>query len=225
MGIFAFFIASRVSPPPYLVFQNSALLFGCLSISSKSSCSFENYLRAAKSFEGKVFAVDSKSLSGGIGLLLNKVVQMRKEGLSGAEIYQKAEALKEKLQLSFVLDVMDFLHKGGRCSSMQYIGAKILKIHPEIVMKDGELKSGHKYPGRVAKCYLKYVEDLAAAYPNYDKSVCYLTFSPTEREYIDSVKQKVKELFDFEEICEVHASSTINCHCGPNTIGVLFITE
>ena len=196
-----------------------------LSISSKSSCSFENSLRAGKAFEGKVFAIDTKSLSGGIGLLLNKVVKMREEGLSGAEIYQNAEKIKEKLQLSFVLDVMDFLHKGGRCSSMQYIGAKILKIHPEIVMKDGELKSGHKYPGRVGKCYLKYVEDLAQAYPNYDKSVCYITYSPSDKEYVDSVKEKVKELFDFEEILEVHASSTITCHCGPNTIGVLFITE
>lgn len=196
-----------------------------LSISSKSSCSFDNSFRAAKNFEGKVFAIDTKSLSGGIGLLLNKVVKMREEGLSGAEICQKAEELKDKLHLSFVLDVMDYLHKGGRCTGMQYIGAKILKIHPEIVMKDGELKSGHKYKGGVAKCYLKYVEDLAQDYPNYDKSVCYLTYSPSDVEYVQSVKEKVKELFDFEEICEVEASSTITCHCGPNTIGVLFITE
>ncbi len=196
-----------------------------LSISSKASCSFENSKRAADAFNGKVFAIDTKSLSGGIGLLLNKIVIMREEGLSASEIVAKAEGLVDKLQLSFVVDTMDFLHKGGRCSSLQYIGAKILKIHPEIVMKDGQLKSGEKYIGKVTKCYNKYVEDLAKKYPDYDKSVCYLTFSPSDLEYIEGVKAKVKEHFNFEEIYEVNASATITCHCGPNTVGVLFIKE
>ncbi len=196
-----------------------------LSISSKASCSYDNSKRAAETFNGKVFAIDTKSLSGGIGLLLNQIVIMREKGLSATEIVEKAETLTDKLQLSFVVDTMDFLHKGGRCSSLQYIGAKILKIHPEIVMKDGQLKSGEKYIGKVTKCYGKYVEDLAKKYPDYDKSVCYLTFSPSDPEYIAGVKEKVKELFDFEEIYEVHASATITCHCGQNTVGVLFIKE
>lgn len=196
-----------------------------LSISSKASCSFENSSRAAETFNGRVFTIDTKSLSGGIGLLLNKIVLMRAEGLDATEIVEKATSLVDKLQLSFVVDTMDFLHKGGRCSSLQYIGAKILKIHPEIVMVDGQLKSGEKYIGKVSKCYVKYLEDLAKKYPNYDKSVCYLTFSPSDPEYVSAVKAKVEELFDFEQICLVNASATITCHCGPNTLGLLFIKE
>ena len=196
-----------------------------LSISSKASCSYQNSKMASEKFKGKVQTIDTKSLSGGIGLLLRKMVIMREEGLSSVEIVKNAYDLLDKIILSFVVDTMDYLHKGGRCSSLAYVGAKILKIHPEIIMVDGELKSGSKYIGKVTKCYDKQIEDLAKKYPNYDKSICYLTHSPTNSQYLEGILAKVKECFDFEEIQDVEASGTITCHCGPNTVGVLFITK
>jgi len=196
-----------------------------LSISSKASCSYQNAQLASEKFNGKVSVVDTKLLSGGIGLVLNKALKMREDGLSFKEMINGINELLDKTILSFVVDTMDFLYKGGRCSSMQYVGAKILKIHPEIVMVDGQLKSGAKYIGKVTKCYEKYIEELAAKYPDYDDSVCYITYSPTSEEYISVVDQKVKECFNFKEIKHVNASGTITCHCGPNTVGVLFITK
>ena len=196
-----------------------------LSISSCASSSYQNSNIASKKFNGKVYAIDTKLLSGGIGLLLNKMVKMREDGLSMQEIVKNVEELRDKVVLSFVVDTMDFLYKGGRCSSLAYVGAKILKIHPEIISIDGQLKSGKKYIGKVTKCYNDYIQDLASKYTDYDKSVCYLTHSPTNPEYIQAIKDKVQEVFDFEEILDVEASGTITCHCGPNTVGILFVTK
>ena len=196
-----------------------------LSISSKASSSFQNSEIASKKFNGKVYAIDTKLLSGGIGLVLNQMVKMREQGLSAKEIVEKVEVLRDKTVLSFVVDTMDYLYKGGRCSSLAYAGAKLLKIHPVIVMVDGQLKSGQKYMGSVTKCYKKYIEDLAKAYPEYDNSVCYLTHSPIEKEYVAEIRAKVEECFNFDEIVEVEASGTITCHCGPNTMGILFIAK
>lgn len=206
-----------------LLKENDAVIH--LSISSKASSSYQNSDIASKTFKGKVYSIDTKSLSGGIGLLLNQMVIMREQGLSAEEIVEKANDLIDKLVLSFVVDTMDYLYKGGRCSSLAYVGAKILKIHPEIIMVDGQLKSGSKYIGKITKCYEKYVEDLAKDYTDYDKSICYLTYSPSDPEYIKGIRAKVEELFDFEEIVEVNASGTITCHCGQNTVGVLFIKK
>lgn len=194
-----------------------------LSISSGASCTYNNSVLASEKFNGKVVCVDTKSLSGGFGLLLIKAVKLRDAGYDANHIKAEILTLLDKVNLSFVVDTMEFLYKGGRCSSMQYYGAKILKIHPGITMVDGKLKSNAKYFGNVNKCYLKYAEDLKKKYPDYDNSICLVTHSPMEDKNVQVVIDKVKEMFNFKEIYEVDASSTITCHCGENTLGILFI--
>ncbi|HBF44716.1 MAG TPA: hypothetical protein DDW16_03730 [Clostridiales bacterium] len=194
-----------------------------LSISSGASCTYNNSLTASEKFNGKVVCIDTKSLSGGFGLLLIKAVKLRDSGYDANHIKAEILTLLDKVNLSFVVDTMEFLHKGGRCTSMQYYGAKILKIHPEIVMVDGKLKSNSKYFGNINKCYIKYADDLKKKYPDYDNSICLVTHSPMEDKNVQVVIDKVKEMFDFKEIYDVNASSTITCHCGENTLGILFI--
>lgn len=193
------------------------------SISSGASSTYNNAEQASKKFEGKVFCVDTKSLSGGIGLMVMKAVKLRNEGYGAEYIKDEIISIRDNINMSFVVDTMDFLYKGGRCASMQYYGAKILKIHPSIAMVDGKLKSDGKYFGNVLKCMVKYAEDLKKKYPNYDDSVCLITHSPMDSESVQKITEKVRELFIFKEIYDVDASSTITCHCGENTLGVLFI--
>lgn len=193
------------------------------SISSGASSTYNNAEQASKKFNGKVFCIDTKSLSGGIGLMVIRAVKLRNEGYDGEKIKEEIISIRDKVNLSFVVDTMDFLYKGGRCTSMQYYGAKIIKIHPSIAMVDGKLKSDGKYFGNVLKCMAKYTEDLRKKYPEYDDSVCLITHSPMDSADVQKITDKVKEMFTFKEIYDVNASSTITCHCGENTLGVLFI--
>lgn len=193
------------------------------SISSGASSTYNNAEQASKKFDGKVLCIDTKSLSGGIGLMVMKAVELKSAGYGAERIKDEIISIRDNINMSFVVDTMDFLYKGGRCTSMQYYGAKILKIHPSIAMVDGKLKSDGKYFGNVLKCMSKYAEDLKKKYPNYDDSVCLITHSPMEDESVQKIAEKVKDLFTFKKIYDVNASSTITCHCGENTLGILFI--
>lgn len=193
-------------------------------ISSHDSSSYNNAVAAAKECKG-VYVVDSLQLSSGQGLLIMKAIDYRKEGLSAKETFDKIESVKLKARTSFVLDRLDFLHKGGRCSLVALLGAKLLKLHPHISMTDGALGVKAKYQGSMIRCVNKYVEDLAAEYTHYDKTRCFITHSPTDADIIEAVKAKVAELFDFDEVIETQAGTTVTSHCGKNTIGVLFIAE
>ena len=126
---------------------------------------------------------------------------------------------------SFVPDSLDYLHKGGRCSLVQLLGAKVLKLHPHISMVNGALIVKKKYMGNMLRCVKQYVADLAEEYTSYDKTRVFITHCNADTELVDAVRQLVEELFDFDEIIETHAGTTVGSHCGKNTIGVLFIVE
>ncbi len=193
------------------------------NISSLASGSHNFAVEAAKSFNGKVRVIDSKALSSGQGLLVLKGADMRDEGKTGEEIERAIFDLRDRTNTSFVPDVLDYLHKGGRCSGMTMLAANLLKIHPKIVMIDGKLQSGGKYKGNMDRCIAKYVEELKATYPSYDKSRCFITHSSAEKELVDAAKAKVQEAFQFDEVIETVAGSIITSHCGKGTLGVLFI--
>lgn len=195
------------------------------NISSKASVSHSCAVEAAKGFSGKVRVVDSKALSSGQGLLVMKAIDWRNEGKSAEEIESAANALRDKVNTSFVPDTLDYLYKGGRVSGMVKLAAGMFKIHPQILMKDGQLEPGKKYRGKMSVLIKQYVEDLKQMYPKYDKRRCFITHSCADEELVQSAREKVKELFDFEEIVETVAGSVITGHCGRNTLGVLFITE
>lgn len=197
------------------------------NISSKASSSHENAARAAqdKQFKSKVLVVDSHALSTGQGLLVLKACDLAREGRSPKDIAEITTKLRDKVNTSFVPDALDYLHKGGRCSLASLMGARVLKLHPMIDMKDGRLYAKKKYMGGLDRCLKNYVAELAADYPHYDKTRCFITHSCCEADVVERVRAQVKELFQFDEILETTAGSVVTTHCGKNTLGVLFIYE
>ena len=188
------------------------------NISSKASGSHGFALAAAQKIGGdRVYVVDSHALSTGQGLLVLKACDLRREGRAAAQIYQTILSLRGKVLL--------YLYKGGRCSTLSYYGAKVLSIHPMIDMKEGQLYPKKKYIGKMARCIRSYINDLAAAYPDYDKTRCFVTHSNADPELVELAKGMVRELFDFDVILETVAGSIVTSHCGRNTLGVLFISK
>lgn len=194
-----------------------------INISAKASGSHNMAKQAAAGFGGRVRVIDSKALSSGQGLLVLKACDLRDEGKTAAEIEECLEELKTRVNTSFVPDALDYLHKGGRCSGMKMFVANALKIHPKIVMRDGQLEQGGKYRGHMERCIAQYVEDLRNTYPDYDPSRCFITHSSAEKDLVEVAKAKVRELFRFDEIIETVAGSIITSHCGKGTLGVLFV--
>ncbi len=194
-----------------------------INISTKSSGSHNFAKNAAENFNGKVYVVDSKALSSGQGLLVLKACDMRDEGKSAEEIVTALEEIRERINTSFVPDNLDYLHKGGRVSGMVKTVAGMFKIHPQILMEDGQLIPGKKYKGKMSVLIKQYIDDLKELYPNYDKSRCFVTHSTADRELVDAAIAKVKENFEFDEIIETVAGSIITSHCGKGTLGVLFV--
>jgi DegV family protein with EDD domain len=193
------------------------------NISSKSSGSHNFAVLAAESFHGKVKVIDSKALSSGQGLLVLAACDLRDEGKSSDEIVAAINELKTRVNTSFVPDSLDYLHKGGRVSGMVKVAASMFKIHPQILMDDGQLVPGKKYMGKMQMCLPRYIQDLKEMYPDYDKKRCFITHSSADKEIVDLAKAKVKELFEFDEVIETVAGSIITSHCGKGTLGVLFI--
>ena len=193
------------------------------SISAKSSGSHNMAKQAAEGFGGRVRVIDSMALSSGQGLLVMKACDMRDEGKSAAEIEEAILEIRTRVNTSFVPDSLDYLHKGGRVSGTVKLAAAAFKIHPLIMMEEGQLVPGKKYKGKMSVLIKQYVEDLKERYPSYDKTRCFITHSSAEPELVEAAKAKVTELFDFEEVIETVAGSIITSHCGKGTLGVLFV--
>ena len=195
------------------------------NISAKSSGSHNMATQAAESFGGKVRVIDSMALSSGQGLLVLKAADMRDAGNSVDDIVEAVNALRERVNTSFIPDRLDYLYKGGRCSKMEMFGANILKIHPLIYMEEGKLVPGKKYRGKMSFIIKQYIDDLKELYPNYEKTRCFVTHSSADPELVATAIQKVKETFEFDEVIETVAGSIVTSHCGRGTLGVLFVYE
>ena len=195
------------------------------NISSKASVTHNCAKAAAQNFNGKVKVIDSLALSSGQGLLVMKAVDLKNQGKTAEEIETEVNALREKVNTSFIPDRLDYLYKGGRCSKMEMYGANLLRIHPMIDMKDGALTVKRKFRGKMEMCMKAYVEDLKNTYPAYDKTRCFITHASAYEGLVEYTKNLVKESFDFDEVIETVAGAVVTGHCGKNTIGVLFIAE
>ena len=195
------------------------------NISSKSSGSHNMAKQAAESFGGKVRVIDSMALSSGQGLLVMKAADLRDAGKSVDEIVEAVEEIRTHINTSFIPDSLDYLHKGGRVSGMVKLAAGLFKIHPLIMMDNGQLVPGKKYKGKMSVIIKQYIEDLANMYPKYDKTRCFITHSTADPELVAAAKEKVQELFNFDEVIETVAGSIVTSHCGRNTLGVLFVYE
>lgn len=190
-----------------------------VSLSSQMSSSFNNANLVAGDTEN-VFVVDSKNLSTGIALLCIYARELANKNIDPKEIYEKTQARTDKLRVSFVLERLNYMYKGGRCNAVTLLGANLLKIRPEIVVSNGRMGVGKKYRGAIAKVIDNYSDDVIAAYPNADKSMVFITHSSPMPEIQESLKNKLKAA-GFKTIYDTDAGGAICSHCGPNCIGIL----
>lgn len=199
-----------------------------LSLGSSLSVTHQSSVLAAREFPGRVFSIDTQNLSTGSGLLVIKACELRDAGLSAEEICHKINEMVPKAHASFVLDRLDFLHAGGRCSAIAVLGANILGLRPSIEVHNddgGSMGVGKKYRGNYQKVLVQYTEDTLNKYDNIDTDRVFLTHAGTDQENVDAVYEALKAKNLFKEILITRASCTISSHCGPNTLGVLFMTK
>lgn len=191
-------------------------------ISSEMSACYQNANIAANGSE-HIFTVDSRNLSTGIGQLVLDAAEMAERGESAASIKAALDKKKELLDVTFVIDTLEYLRRGGRCSSLAALGANLLSLHPMIEVKDGKMGVGKKYRGSVEKCITKYIDDKLKNGNNIDYHRIFITHSVGfSDEFMESVKAQIRSLGPFEEIIETVAGCTVSCHCGPKTLGLLF---
>lgn len=194
-------------------------------ISSEMSSCYQNACIAASELDKKVYPVDARNLSTGIGQLVLAAAEMAQAGASGEEIAEAMNAKREKLDVSFVVDTLVYLHKGGRCSAVAALGANLLSLKPCIEVKDGTMGVGKKYRGNMEKCLTQYVRDRLADREDVDTKRIFITHSGVAPELIEKVRAEVCMHQNFEEVLITRAGSTISSHCGPGTLGILFFSK
>lgn len=197
-----------------------------ISLASGISSSYQNCCIAAQEL-GNVYPVDSCSLSTGTGLLVLEAADRIAQGMSAAQIQQELLALRTSVHASFVLDTLTFLHAGGRCSALAALGANVLNIKPciEVDNTTGKMKVGKKYRGSLDKVLKHYTLDKLKDRTDLKLDRVFITHSGISEERIEIVRKTIEEVADFKEIFITRAGSTISSHCGPNTLGVLFMTK
>ena len=198
-----------------------AVVHFCLSSQISSAC---NNAKLAADNLKNVYVVDTKSLSTGIALLAIYARELAESGKSAEEIYELCEKRTKDVQASFVVKKLDYLHKGGRCSSVALLGANLLSIRPEIVLNDGKMISAKKYLGKMEKVIEKYCKDVLAENQNPDKKYAFVTYTTASEEMVSIAKSALTEA-GFETIYETTAGATITSHCGENTLGILFLNK
>ena len=194
-----------------------------LDISSELSCSYANARLAAQELEG-VYPVDSQMLSTG-GLLAIEGAECRDKGMRAEEIARHLDALKDKVDTSFVLDTLEFMWKGGRCSAVASLGANLLKLKPALEMKEGKLGVYKKYRGSITAVYQQYIRERLAGKRVRPGHVFITESGEIEAATLAQLDNLVRELIPVKEIHHTTAGCTVSSHCGPKTLGVLFINE
>ena len=197
------------------------------TISSSMSASYNNVKLAAEDMDmsDRVHVIDSANLSTGIGLLVVRAAELVKEGKTAEEIVAEIEALKGKVRASFVIDTLVYLHRGGRCSGLAALLGTALKLHPRIAVADGAMHPEKKYRGSSKRYVLDYVKDMEADLKNARPERVFITHSGCDKDIVKNVKEYLEGLGIFAEILETRAGSVVSSHCGPGTLGVLFIAR
>ncbi|MBR5547183.1 MAG: DegV family protein [Clostridia bacterium] len=199
----------------------------CFAI-SESMSSTANAMRLAAQrleAENRVTVVDSANLSTGVGLLVIEAARMARAGMNARQIVEIVEKLKPRVRASFVVDTLTFLHRGGRCSGAAALVGGTLKLHPRIAVENGKMAPGKKYRGRMSRAIMDYVQDMEADLKAAKTDRVFITHSGCAQADIDAVRAYLESLNHFEEILITRAGSVISSHCGPGTLGVLFISE
>ena len=194
-----------------------------ISLSSDISSSCQNAIHAAAKYNN-VYIVDSRSLSTGIALLAIYACKLRDKGVDAKTIAEKTRARTPYVQASFVIQTLEYLHKGGRCSGLLRFGATILRIKPQIIVSDGKMAPAKKYIGRKSQVVAQYCKDTLEQFANPDLSVGFVTHTQATPEMVAVAIDAMKER-GFKTIYETTAGATITSHCGPQTLGILFIND
>ena len=193
---------------------------------SKDMSSTNNVFRLATEeleAENRISVIDSANLSTGIGLMVIEAAIMAQAGKSKDEITAVIEGLKPRVRASFVVDTLEYLHRGGRCSGLAALAGGMLKLHPKIVVKDGAMGADKKYRGKLDAVILKYAKEMEADLLTAKKDRVFITHSGCDDEVVASVKEYLESLGYFDEILTTVAGGVVSSHCGPGTLGVLYI--
>lgn len=199
----------------------------CFSISDDMSTTGNVMRMAAEEMDAqdRIFVVNSANLSTGIGLLVLEAATMAQNGMCAKDIVAKIEELKPLVRASFVVDTLTYLHRGGRCSGVAALAGGMLKLHPRIGVEDGKMGPGKKYRGKMSSVILEYVKDMEEDLKTANTDRVFITHSGCDQEIIDEVRSYLEQLNRFDEILVTRAGGVISSHCGPGTLGVLFIAR
>lgn len=197
-----------------------------INLGGALSSSHKNAVIAASELDG-VYPVDSCNLSTGIGHLVIQAGKLIEQGLCAKEVAEKVKEMTGRVHSSFILDTLKFMAAGGRCSAVVALGANLLNLKPciQVNNEDGSMAVGKKYRGKLDKVLVSYVEETLSKYDNLDDETIFITHSGIDSSYIDLVKDAIERVHPFKEYHVTVASCTISCHCGPNTLGILFMTK
>ena len=195
-----------------------------LDISAELSNTFNAARLAAAELEG-VYVVDSRMLSTGVGLLAIEGAECRDKGMGAKEIAEHLESLRQKVSTSFVLDTLEFMWKGGRCTGVTALGANLLRLKPGLEMKDGKLGVYKKYRGNIEKVYEQYIRERLEGKKVRPGHIFITESGEIEPEVVERMCTLARELSGCREVHHTMAGCTVSTHCGPKTLGVLFIEE
>lgn len=199
----------------------------CFSLSESMSSTYSVIRMVIDDLDGsdKIYCIDSKNLSTGIGLMVIEAAIMAANGKNAKEIVEYILNIRPMVRSSFVVDTLTYLHRGGRCSGVAAMAGSVLKLHPRIAVEDGKMDAGKKYRGKLSKVVMDYVGDMESELLNAKPDRVFITHSGCEQEILDAVYEYLEQLHVFDEILIARAGSVISCHCGPGTLGVLFIAQ
>ena len=195
-----------------------------INIGSGFSSCFQNASIAAQEFDN-VAVVDSMNLSTGQGLVVLEACRLAKECASLEELRQKVQAFTSRVEASFLVDKLTYLVKGGRCSSAAALGANLLNLKPCIEVKDGKMQVVKKYRGSYAKCLATYVKERLDGRDDLVRDTLFVTCTPVTEDCYAAVMEAVGQCPPFATVYETSAGCTVSCHCGPGTLGVLFVRK
>ena len=195
-----------------------------ITIGANFSCCYQNAKLAAADFDN-VYVVDSRNLSTGHGLVVLEAERMARAGMAPDEIVAALQELTGRVEASFILDRLDYMKMGGRCSAVTLLGANLLKLRPCIEVKDGKMGVGKKYRGSFEKCLVQYITDKLGARSDLELRRVFITHSGLPEEMVQKAVETVQKLQPFDEICVTRAGCIVSSHCGPGTIGVLYIRK
>ena len=194
------------------------------TISATMSSTYNNSCMAAEEFDN-VYVIDAANLSTGSGLLVLAAAEMAQQGMEAAQIVEEIEKLKPCVDASFVIDSLEYLHKGGRCSTLAMMGANLLKLKPCIEVKNGSMGVGKKYRGMYGRVLAEYVEERLQNVDDIDTTRVFVTHAGCNDDIVNAVVEQVKAKGIFDEVLLTRAGCTVSSHCGANTLGVLFIRK